>query len=516
MTTNLWRKFEQTLSSRRSKIAFQGSFGAWSFDEVHRRAIAYSAGIAKHPLRSGDRVLILCENHPETASAMLACWMRALIPALVSPDEPERRMDYIVHLVTPRIAIGSLESVEKCSSSIGDMETLVWGSLESHFTGLVSHRALPTDPASIVFTSGSSGPPKAVVQSHGALIRACQTVYQYLRYQEDDSLLGAIPWTFDYGFGQLLTTLLTGLRQIIPNEISPIGAANAIQEFRPSILPLIPSLANYLCRGLVTFRDIDVSSIRLITNTGGRLATPVLEEMFGVFPEDSSQIVLNYGLTESYRTSYLDPELTRKHSDSIGKGIPGVQAIVLRDDGSLCDVDEVGEIVHRGDFLFLGYWGDRTSTAKALRPDPLLPASLHFRPKVLFTGDLGSLASTGLLYHHGRKDAQLKSMGVRVSPGEIEDILCSYPNTSEAAVVGVEDEMLGTRICAAVSFSIGGSLKELRRDSSQKMTRYMTPRSWLELPELPKTQNGKIDYQNIAALFNPSPGTGQQPTDDST
>ena len=130
--------------------------------------------------------------------------------------------------------------------------------------------------------------------------------------------------------------------------------------------------------------------------------------------------MLNYGLTESYRTSYLDPALTRTHSDSIGRGIPGVQVVVVRDDGSLCDTDEIGEIVHRGDFLFMGYWGDSSATERALRPDFLLNDGLTRQPVVLHTGDLGRIAANGLLYHHGRKDSLLKSMGVRVSPARLK------------------------------------------------------------------------------------------------
>ena len=502
---NLWSEFAESCSDRPSKAAFLGRFGSRSFGEVYARAVSYGAAMASRPVRAGDRVLVLCTNHPETASAVLACWMNSLIPALVGPEEPASRIDYIVDLIAPSLALGSSDALDKSASSFERLATLAWEEVRTGSSSAPSSRALPTEPASIVFTSASTGRPKGVVQSHGSLIRACHAVGQYLGYRDDDLLLGAIPWTFDYGYGHLLSTLLLGITQIVPEETGPIGTANAIQKYRPTILPLIPSLASCLCRGLVTFTDIDVGSIRLITNTGGRISGSILEEMFSVFPQEDTEIVLNYGLTESYRTSYLDPALTRTHSDSIGRGIPGVQVVVVRDDGSLCDRDEIGEIVHRGDFLFMGYWGDSGATESVLRPDRLLNDGLPQRPAVLHTGDLGRIAANGLLYHHGRKDSLLKSMGVRVSPGEVEDILYAFHTVREAAVVGVDDEMLGTKVCAAVAVNTGGALADLRRQSARQMTKYMLPRAWLELPELPKTQNGKVDYRRVKALFESAP-----------
>jgi long-subunit acyl-CoA synthetase (AMP-forming) len=83
------------------------------------------------------------------------------------------------------------------------------------------------------------------------------------------------------------------------------------------------------------------------------------------------RIVLNYGLTETYRSCYLDPKYLDTHQDTIGKPIPGVDVVIVREDGTLADVDETGEIVHRGDYICLGYWADAEATALAIRPDPV-------------------------------------------------------------------------------------------------------------------------------------------------
>ena len=231
---NLWSEFSRNCSDRSSETAFLGSFGSWSFEDVHGRAVSYGAAIASRPVRAGDRVLVLCTNHPETACAVLACWMNSLIPALVGPEETVSRIDHIVDLIAPTLVLGSRDALDKSASSFERLDALTWEEARTRSPEAPSSSALPTEPASIVFTSASTGKPKGVVQSHGSLIRACHTVGQYLGYRNGDLLLGAIPWTFDYGYGHLLSTLLLGITQIVPDEIGPIGTANAIEKYRPT------------------------------------------------------------------------------------------------------------------------------------------------------------------------------------------------------------------------------------------------------------------------------------------
>ena len=165
----------------------------------------------------------------------------------------------------------------------------------------------------------------------------------------------------------------------------------------------------------------------------------------------NAEIVLNYGLTETYRTSFLDPKLVRQRPSSIGKAIPGVDVVIVRDDGTIADADEEGHIVHRGDYICLGYWGDPESTAQTLRPDPLVPGERAIPGHALFTGDYGRIDKEGFLYFHGRRDHQLKSMGVRVSPTEVEQLLNNSGLVNEVAIFGMPQDLIGDEIWAALT-----------------------------------------------------------------
>src|SRR5262249_51876884 len=149
------------------------------------------------------------------------------------------------------------------------------------------------------------------------------------------------------------------------------------------------------------------------------------------------------GLTETYRTSYLDPAAVRERRTSIGRAIPGVDIVILRDDGTPAAPGESGQIVHRGDYLALGYWNDPEATACALRPDPLAPPGCPTPPLSFYTGDLGHFDADGFLYYDGRRDRLIKSMGVRVSPDEVEQIIHASGLLIEAAVFSRAHEMLG-------------------------------------------------------------------------
>ena len=281
---------------------------------------------------------------------------------------------------------------------------------------------------------------------------------------------------------------------------NPIGMCEAIERHRPTVLAGVPSVFTYLLRGVSPFRTTDLSSIATVTNTGGTIPAPILEELFALLPH--ARFFLNYGLTESYRTSCLDPSLAKERRASIGKPIPGVDVAIVREDGSIAGPNEVGEIVHRGDYLFLGYWNDPDATAHALKPDPLAPAGVPGPPRALYTGDLGYLDEHGFLFFAGRGDNQLKSMGVRVGPADVEDLLYRSGLVKEAAVVGRKHEMQGDEVCAFVVpvDGVDNAVFQLGQYARRAMSPYMVPRRFFVVSELPKTPNRKVDYPALRRL----------------
>src|SRR5262249_34955097 len=152
--------------------------------------------------------------------------------------------------------------------------------------------------------------------------------------------------------------------------------------------------------------------------------------------------------TEAFRSTYLPPEELDRRGTSIGRAIPNTEILVVDEGGQRCGPGEVGELVHRGPTVSMGYWGEPELTARGLRPHPFLPPELGDHERVCYSGDLVTMDEDGFLYFVGRRDAMIKSAGFRISPSDVEEILFQTGRVRGAAVIGVPDEVLGQHIKA--------------------------------------------------------------------
>lgn len=210
----------------------------------------------------------------------------------------------------------------------------------------------------------------------------------------------------------------------------------------------------------------------------------------------TTKIYLMYGLTEAFRSTYLPPEELDRRPTSMGKAIPDTEIMVINEQGQLCKPGEIGELVHRGPTVSMGYWGRPEDTDRVLRKNPVLPPELGQCEKVCYSGDLVKMDEDGFLYYVGRRDTMIKSSGFRISPTEVEEALFSSGELRGAAVIGVPDEVLGQTIKAFVVARNGNPLdtEALLAHCAERLPRYMVPKSVEVLSELPKTTSGKVDY----------------------
>jgi acyl-CoA synthetase (AMP-forming)/AMP-acid ligase II len=239
--------------------------------------------------------------------------------------------------------------------------------------------------------------------------------------------------------------------------------------------------------------------LRYFANTGGKMPRSLLDRLRRNFP--NARPYLMYGLTEAFRSTYLPPEEIDRRPDSIGKAIPNAEILVLREDGTPCDPDEPGELVHRGALVSMGYWNDPERTAERFRPLPSRVADGVHQELAVWSGDLVRQDAEGFLYFIGRRDGMIKTSGYRVSPTEVEEMAFSSGLVSEAAALGVEDEKLGQRIVLVVTPATGGErpTDELMLFVKSKLPAYMVPSAieWQE--SLPRNPNGKIDRKALEA-----------------
>ena len=505
MPGNLWRTFDGLARTIPDHPALITADRTISYAELHGIALGQAGDLARRGFGPGDRCLFWAANAPELAGAILAVWRLGGIIALVNDEAPASHFRHAAAKVAPRIAMVEPRHVET-AGALHDTQIVAVGPAECDGPVALPEAAThDQEPASILFTSGSSGPPKGVVQSHSNLLAGARMVAEQLGIGAQDRIACPIPWSFDYGYGQLLSTLLLGVAQVLPANRSAFALCEAIERHRPTILAGLPSIFALLFRGVSPVRETDLGSLRLVTNTGGKIAPAIFEELSALFAH--CDISLNYGMTETYRGAGLPFALARTRPGSVGHAYPGVALTVLREDGTEAAAGEIGEIVHRGNGVFMGYWGDPEATARARRPDPLWPHAGVEAPMAVFSGDLGWKDQDGLLYIKGRRDRQIKSMGVRVSPDEIEAMIREGGKVRDVAIVGIPHEIIGEMVAALVLAPEDGSdpLPALKAFARGSMSQFMQPREYRLVEAFPLTPNGKPDYAAIRQLFGATP-----------
>jgi len=506
MTSGLWRRFEVVVAQRGEAPAIIQGDCRVSFSELRIRAAEAAATMVRFGVMPGDRCLVWAGNSPELAAALLGAWMIGAIVALVNDEAPVTHLSHAAGVTRPRVAFVDEKCADIAAGTL-DCPVLVLGS-EAADPLTPSARGLMHDlePASIFFTSGSMGPPKGVTQNHATLLAGCRMVAEHLGLRPDDRILCPIPWAFDYGYGQLLSTVLLGVTQILPVARNPFALCEAVTAHSPTVFAGLPSIFALLLRGLSPLRETDLGSLRLVTNTGGLIPPAIYADVRQVFGH--CDISLNYGMTETYRSAGLPVALAGEHPHSVGFGYPGVRLNVLRESGEEAEPDEIGEIIHRGTGAFMGYWGAPEATAKVLRPDPLWGYAGIPAPNVVFTGDLGWKTAEGLLVIKGRRDRQIKSMGVRVSPDEIETMIRATGLVRDVAIVGTPHEIMGEMIVAAVVAPADAPdpVPALKVFARKQMSQHMQPRAWHVMDSFPLTPNGKTDF--ISLRNNLSQGGG--------
>ena len=367
---------------------------------------------------------------------------------------------------------------------------------ESHCTS-----SMGKDLAAILYTSGSTGRPKGVMLSHDNLIAGAEIVTEYLRIGTDERILAALPLSFDAGLNQMTTAILTGATTTMVNFRFGREVVRALVEEEITGLAGVPSLWNLLSRPSSGLGKQALPSLRYITNTGGAMPQNVLASLRQQLPD--TEVFLMYGLTEAFRSTYLPPDQLDTRPTSMGKAIPNTELFVINEQGKQCEAEEVGELVHHGPTVSMGYWGHTQLTERVLRPHPNPQPGGSDPGPVCYSGDLVRRDAEGYLYFVGRRDNQIKSSGFRISPTEVEDVITKMPHISQAAVVGVPDEVLGQHLVAFVIPSERARIAaaDVIGHCSSMLPRHMVPKRIEIVASLPATSSGKVNYPALREML---------------
>lgn len=488
MTVWIWDRFAEVASEQGSRVAIRQGDEQIGFDDLLAACESVAGGMTLLP---GDRAVIYGSNNIAFVVLVGAIWRRGAIPVLLNAESP---VSHLAHAAARTEAAAIYVEDPTCEpdlplQSLPDINISVAPS-----TSLPPHGRDAQDHASIVFTSGSSGPPKGVTQRAETLIDGARRVSVTLDYKPLDSILCPIPFTFDYGWGHLLSMMTQGVGLVLPEQRNAFSLCEALAAHQPTVFAGVPAVFADLLNGLSPIGETERTSIRLITNTGSRIPDHVFQQITEVFP--SADLSLNYGLTETYRSSSLPVSMTREKPGSVGYALEDVTISVLRKDGSPAQPEEEGEIIHAGAGVFDRYWNDPEGTSRIRIELTLETGEVVWGVR---TGDFGRIGEDGLLYVHGRRDRQVKCMGVRVALDEVEEKLYESGILREVAVTASSHDMLGTLITAHCVVADDTAdekkvLRQLKRHARETMSNYMQPRAYKIHPALPRNPNGKIDY----------------------
>jgi acyl-CoA ligase (AMP-forming) (exosortase A-associated) len=351
--------------------------------------------------------------------------------------------------------------------------------------------AAPDDLAAILYTSGSTGRPKGVMLSHANLWLGAISVAHYLKLTREDRVLGVLPLSFDYGQSQLLSTWAAGASVAPLDYLTPRDVIKGVERYAATTLAGVPPLWIQLLEA--EWPAETAARLKRLTNSGGALTVAMVRGLRSRFP--NADLYAMYGITEAFRSTYLDPALIDVHPEAIGHAIPFAEVMVVRPDGTRAAPEESGELVHAGPLVSQGYWREPERMPERYRA---APAFSQLGGTAVYSGDIAVEGADGLLRFVARADEMIKSAGNRISPTEVEESVLAGGEASEAVALGVADDRLGQAIVVILA---GDAAQEpaLRERLRRELPGFMQPLRYEWRASLPRNANGKFDRAALRA-----------------
>jgi len=514
-----------TLSAQRfpDKEALICGKERWSYKDINQYSDRLACFLRNAGMNRHDRVAVFLDNTPESVVSLYGVLKAGGIFVILNSLMKERKLRYIINDCSPAFLITHTDKAELVGrvldGYIKDCR-IIWVGDTACIPGSLSSRSLfwndmlqvrdnpdntspqkqasrngqsciDLDLAALVYTSSSTGEPKGVMCTHYNMVSAARSIIQYIGNTSDDIVLNVLPLSFDYGLYQVIMAFMFGGTVVLENSfLYPVKILKCIENERVTGFPIVPTIAALLLR-MQSLSKYDMSSLRYITNTAAALPVEHIRRLKTILPQ--VKLYSMYGLTECKRVSYLPPDELDKRPASVGKAIPNCEVFVVDEHGKKLAPGETGELVIRGANVMSGYWNSPELTSETFR-EGLYPGE-----RLLYSGDLFKQDEEGYLYFVGRKDDMIKTKGERVSPREVENVICEIDGVLEAVVIGVPDDVLGEAVKAFIVRQPGKQMaeKDIMRHCMYNLEPFMVPKYVEFTEELPRTPNGKIDRKAL-------------------
>jgi len=492
-----------------------------SVADVDRQSAALAAAMLQQcGLERGDRVVVQLQNVPTFLIAMLAIWRAGAIMVPVNPMYKQREFEGLLRDSGARVLIEQeslYPEVGKPAAGAAGITAVITTSeldfvadpgSEGLFASVVRNRAEgthdllelvnafdgqrpppvelgPDDTAFLVYTSGTTGPPKGAMNTHRNVVYNAEVYRRWVGLTPDDVVLAVAPLFHVTGLvAHLAVAVLLPMPLVLGYRFDPAVMAELAERHRATwAMGSITAFISLMHNPDACKRDL--SAMTKVGSGGAPIAPSTVQQFESQF---GSYIHNIYGLTETTSPSHGTPWGQRAPVDpvsgalSVGVPVCGYTVRIVGEDRQELPVGEIGELVTEGPGVVPAYWNKPEESAKAL-PE----GRLH-------TGDVGFMDSAGWFYIVDRQKDMIVASGFKVWPREVEDVLYQHPAVRETGVVGVADEYRGETVKAFVSLKAGASVtpEELIAFCRERMAAYKYPRQVEIVDEIPKTVTGKV------------------------
>ena len=470
--------------------------GQYTYASLERAVDAIAAHLLRVGCSKGERALLVGGNSFFWVAAYLGTMRAGMVCVPLPSSVSQADLAHIVASTEPvalcadgraaGILLGAVGQVHVVTDSriehagvrsLATLEDLVRADASAVRLPAIA----PTDLASLMFTSGSTGTPRGVMVSHGNIIANTTSIIASLGLTSADRIMVVLPFYYCYGASLLHTHLRVGGSVVVDSRFMYVETVlDRMVQTGCTGFAGVPTHFQTLLRKS-TLGQRTFSHLRYVQQAGGHLAPALIEALGQALPGVSVYVM--YGQTEATaRLSCLPPDQLDRKRGSIGKGIPGVRLTVVTERGAPARPGEIGEIVAEGANIARGYWRADEESRSSFRDD-----RLH-------TGDLATVDEDGFVYIVGRGKDFLKCRGERIACQQIEARLLECEEIVEAAVVGMPDETLGEAVKAYVvpKRMDEGLVSRLNGFWKRHLPPHLLPRQVEVLEALPKSDSGKV------------------------
>lgn len=492
--------FERQVERVPDRVALRFDGGEWSYRELNERAASLAAWLDGRGIGIGDRVGVACARGPDMVSAVLATLKRGACYVPLDPRYPGERLEAMVDVSGVELVLTE-GALREGGFPSGSLEVVDIGELEPSEVEGDRYLSSPRSQdllAYVMFTSGSTGSPKAIATPHRGPARFLEALQGIVGLGARDTVLPVASPSFDPSVRELWTPLWNGARVVLVEEDrvrDPRALREAVEEHEVThLLGIVPTLLEGLVEAYEEGGETG-ESLELVVSNGEALRPRLCERVWTCFP--SVELLNLYGPTEStmastyHHVDWGELDALENPCVPVGRPFPGSHVWVVDGRGNPVPPGVVGEVCVAGDGVNPGYLGRSGLTAESFLPVPGWGQAQGER--MYRTGDLGRWRSDGVMEFMGRVDRQLKVRGHRVEPGEVETRLRTSGSVENAVVVAREAET-GTQLVGYVVPS-GEDVQpqDLRDHVAGRVPRYMVPGRFVPVDSIPLTPNGKVD-----------------------